>query len=95
MAHVLGRHIEMTSEWGRDSPLGATCQPDERGLRLAAADLVAVRDAAEGVAGRRGIHRFDDFVVCNEPRPVDQLRLMARGLAHKLRSALTGAVGRA
>ncbi|WP_326661994.1 MBL fold metallo-hydrolase [Streptomyces sp. NBC_00385] len=89
VVHVLGCHIEMTSEPGRDYPLGATYQPDERALQLTAADLAAVRDAAEAVAGRRGIHRFDDFVLYNEPRPVDQLRLMARGLAHKLRSALT------
>lgn len=84
---MLGCHIEMMSHPGRDYPLGATWQPDERALQLAAADLAAIRDAAEAVAGRRGIHRFDDFVIYNEPRPVDRLRLMARGMAHKLRPA--------
>lgn len=89
VAHVLGCHIEMTSHPGREYPIGAVHQPDEHALQLTAADLAAVRDAAEAVANRRGVHRFDDFVIYNEPRPVDQLRLLARGTAHKLRSALT------
>ncbi|MCX5100867.1 hypothetical protein [Streptomyces sp. NBC_00439] len=89
VAQVLGCRVEMTSRPGREYPIGATCQPDERALQLTAADLAAILDAAEAVADRRGIHRFDDFVIYNEPRPIDQLRLLARGEAHRLRSALT------
>jgi hypothetical protein len=35
------------------------------------------------VAGKRGIHRFDGFIIYNEPRARDQLKLMGRGLLHK------------
>jgi hypothetical protein len=30
--------------------------------------------------------RFGDFIIYNEPRRGDQLKLMARGVAHRLRS---------
>jgi glyoxylase-like metal-dependent hydrolase (beta-lactamase superfamily II) len=84
VAHVLGCHVEMTSRPGRDYPLGATCQPDERAPEMTAAQLTAVRDAAASVAGKRGVHRFDDFVIYNEPRRSDLLKMMARGLAHRI-----------
>jgi hydroxyacylglutathione hydrolase len=45
--------------------------------------LTRVRDAAHAVAARRGVHRFDDFLIYNEPRRRDMLRLLARGMAHK------------
>ena len=84
VTHVMGCHIEMTQTPGRDFPLGATYQPGERPLELSVARLTAVRDATEAVAGQRGVHRFDDFVIYNEPRMGDQLRLLARGLASKI-----------
>jgi hydroxyacylglutathione hydrolase len=84
VTHVLGCHVEMTQRPGRDYPLGATYQPKERALELTAAHLTAVRDATVSVADRRGVHRFDDFVIYNQPRRRDSLGLMARGLAHKL-----------
>jgi hydroxyacylglutathione hydrolase len=31
------------------------------------AQLTAVRDAAAAVTGQRGAHRFDDFIIYNEP----------------------------
>ncbi|MFD9123463.1 MBL fold metallo-hydrolase [Kitasatospora sp. NPDC059571] len=89
VTHVLGCHVEMTNRPGRDYPIGAAHQPDERPLQLTPGHLTAVRDAAESVADRRGIHRFDDFLLYNEPRPVDQLRLLGRGIAHKVRVAAT------
>ena len=82
---VLGCHVEMTRRPRRDYPIGATYQPDERPLELTAAHLTAVRDATASVAARRGVHRFDDFVIYNEPRRRDKFALIARGLAHKLR----------
>jgi len=89
VTHVLGCHVEMTRRPGRDYPIGATYQPDERALQFAAADLTVIRDAAEFVAARRGIHRFDDFLIYNEPRTVDQLRLLARGLVHQALSKVS------
>ncbi len=88
VTHVLGCHVEMTGEAGRDFPLGATYQPGERELQMTAAQLSAVRDAAASVAGRRGVHRFDDFIIYNEPGQGDKLTLMARGLAHRVRSSV-------
>jgi hydroxyacylglutathione hydrolase len=85
VTHVLGCHVEMRDRPGRDYPLGATYQPHERALPMTTAQLRAVRDATAGVAGKRGVHRFDDFIVYNEPRKRDMLRLMARGLLHKAR----------
>jgi hypothetical protein len=42
------------------------------------------------VASTRGRHVFDDFVIYNEPRQRDMLRLMARGLVHKACNAVVG-----
>lgn len=84
VAHVMGCHIEMTRIPGRDFPLGATYQPGERPLELSVARLTAIRDATEAVAGQRGVHRFDDFVIYNEPRKRDLIRLLARGLTDKV-----------
>lgn len=84
VTHVLGCHVEMTSRPGRDFPLGATYQPGERAPQMTAAQLTAVRDAAASVAGRRGVHRFDDFIIYNEPGRGDKARLIARGLAAKI-----------
>ena len=84
VTYVLGCHVEMTSQPGRDFPLGATYQPGERALQLTVAQLTAVRDATASVAARRGVHRFDDFIIYNEPRSHDMLGLVARGLAGRL-----------
>ena len=84
ITHVLGCHIEMTRQPGRDYPLGATYQPDERALEMTVAQLREVRAAARSVAGRQGVHRFDDFVIYNRPGARDQFKLMARGLLHKV-----------
>jgi glyoxylase-like metal-dependent hydrolase (beta-lactamase superfamily II) len=88
VTHVLGCHIEMSSQPGRDYPIGATYQPDERALEMTVAQLRDVRAAAESVAGKQGVHGFDDFVIYNQPGARDQLRLIARGLLHKV-SGLT------
>jgi glyoxylase-like metal-dependent hydrolase (beta-lactamase superfamily II) len=89
VAHVLGCHVEMTSRPGRDYPLGATYQPDERAPEMTTVQLTTIRDAALSVAGERGVHRFDDFVIYNEPRKRDLFKMMVRGLANKLRTSLT------
>jgi glyoxylase-like metal-dependent hydrolase (beta-lactamase superfamily II) len=89
VTHVLGCHIEMTRRPGRDYPIGSTYQPAEPPLEMTAAQLREIRAAAASVASKRGIHRFDDFIIYNEPRVRDQLRLMGRGLLHKAYWAVT------
>jgi glyoxylase-like metal-dependent hydrolase (beta-lactamase superfamily II) len=86
VAHVLGCHIEMTRQPGRDYPFGCRYQPDEPPPQLTVADLRAVRDAAERVRDRRGIHRFDRFVIYHDPP--------RRALAGQVVRALTAAVRR-
>ncbi|MFF5076439.1 MBL fold metallo-hydrolase [Actinoplanes sp. NPDC000266] len=86
VTHVLGCHVEMRRRPRRDYAIGATYQPDERDPQMTVAQLRAARDAAHSVQGRRGFHRFDDFVILNEPRPWDVRRLLLRGrLAKTLR----------
>jgi hydroxyacylglutathione hydrolase len=67
VTHVLGCHIEMTTRPGRDYPLGALYQPDEPALEMTVAQLRDVRAAAAAVAGRPGVHPFDDFIIYNDP----------------------------
>jgi glyoxylase-like metal-dependent hydrolase (beta-lactamase superfamily II) len=83
VTHMLGCHIEMTTAAGRDYPLGATYQPHEHALSMSAADLRSVRDAATAVADRRGAHRFDDFILYNNPSQGRMLRMMLRGLVYR------------
>jgi len=84
VTRVLGCHVEMARQPGRDYPLGATYQPDERALPMTIAQLSEIRDSAAAVAGKRGVHRFDDFIIYNEPGKGDLLKLMARGLANRV-----------
>jgi glyoxylase-like metal-dependent hydrolase (beta-lactamase superfamily II) len=83
VTHVLGCHVEMRSQPGRDFPLGAAYQPSERAPQMTVEQLKQVRDAAHAVAGHRGVHRFDDFLIYNEPRRQDMIKLVVRGLTHK------------
>jgi len=85
VSHVLGCHVEMTTTPGRDYPLGTKYQPDEVAPQLTVEQLRAMRDAARSVADQRGVHRFDEFLVMNEPRTQDLLRMVGRGLLLKLR----------
>ena len=83
--HLLGCHVQMTDRPARDYPrrLGATYQPDERAPQMTVAQPDRACDTARSVASTRGVHRFDDFIIYNEPRKRDKIRLMARGLAAK------------
>jgi hydroxyacylglutathione hydrolase len=67
VTHVLGCHIEMTTHPGRDYPLGALYQPHEPALEMTVAQLRDVRAAAAAVAGKPGVHPFDDFIIYNDP----------------------------
>ena len=84
VTHVLGCHIEMTRRPGRDYPLGARYQPDEAALEMTVGQLWNVRAAAASMASQPGAHRFDDFIIYNQPGLRDQLKLAARGLAHRI-----------
>jgi hydroxyacylglutathione hydrolase len=88
VTHVLGCHVEMRRAPGRDYAMGVTYQPDERAPQMTVTQLRAARDAARSVEGRRGIHRFADFSIINEPRPRDLRRLMTRAHAAMLLSRL-------
>jgi hydroxyacylglutathione hydrolase len=88
VTYVLGCHVEMTTRPGRDYPLGATYQPHERALPMTVDQLKEVQAAAWSVAGRRGVHRFDDFIIYNQPGRRDHLDLIARGYLHQIRARL-------
>lgn len=76
---VMGCHIEMTDRPYRDYPIGSTYQPHERALPMTVAQLTALRDAAVQVDGRRGEHRFEDFIVFYEPAGLAAIRFRVRG----------------
>jgi len=83
VTRVLGCHVEMTDQPGRDYPVGATYQPGERAPEMTTGQLTAVRDAAASVAAERGVHTFDDFIIYNEPAKSDMRKLLARGLMYR------------
>jgi glyoxylase-like metal-dependent hydrolase (beta-lactamase superfamily II) len=89
VTHVFGCHVEMTRTAGRDYPFAALYQPDELPPQLTVADLRAVQDAAEKVAGERGVHPFGTFVVYNDPGKVALAKQAARALAFRLRRRLS------
>jgi glyoxylase-like metal-dependent hydrolase (beta-lactamase superfamily II) len=67
VTYVLGCHVEMTDQPGRDYPVGATYQPAERAPEMTTGQLTAIRDSAASVAGERGVHKFDDFSSITSP----------------------------
>ncbi|GLW12061.1 hypothetical protein Misp01_71890 [Microtetraspora sp. NBRC 13810] len=64
VSHVLGCHIEMTSEPGVDYPIRTTYQPDEPPLEMTVADLRAIRAAIDEIGDRPGRHPYPRFVIC-------------------------------
>ena len=88
VTHVLGCHIEMTREPGRDYYFGCRYQPEEPPLQMTVGQLRTLRDAAVSVADRAGAHRFDDFVLYNGMGLRTQIPLAARGLASRALDAV-------
>ena len=80
ITHVMGCHIEMTNQPGRDYPAGCTYQPDERPLQMTVEHLLAVRDAARSVKDKPGAHTFDDFLIMNGPYRHYIVKLLARAV---------------
>ncbi|MEV4614783.1 MBL fold metallo-hydrolase [Kitasatospora sp. NPDC049258] len=66
VTHVLGCHIEMTTEPGVDYPIRTVHQPDEPPLEMTVAQLRDIRAAIEEIGDRPGRHAYPDFVVCRE-----------------------------
>lgn len=85
VTHVMGCHIEMTRERGRDYPVGCTYQPDEPPLQMTMQQLVAMRDAARSVKDKPGSHTFDDFLILNGPARRYIVPLLGRALWAKVR----------
>jgi glyoxylase-like metal-dependent hydrolase (beta-lactamase superfamily II) len=85
VTHVLGCHIEMTRQPGRDYPVGCAYQPDEPPLQMTVEQLVAVRDAARSVEDEPGAHTFDDFLIMNGPYRRYIVKLVSRALWAKVR----------
>lgn len=77
---VMGCHVEMTHRPYRDFPAGSTYQPRERALPMTVAQLTALRDATVRVDGRRGVHRFEDFIVFYEPAGLAKKLFLARAI---------------
>lgn len=90
VTHVLGCHIEMTRESGRDYPMGARYQPDEPPLQMTMDQLRAVRDATQASAGKTGIFRHDDFIIVSGMGVRNVVPLLLRSWRHRLGQRLGG-----
>ncbi|MEU4153264.1 MBL fold metallo-hydrolase [Streptomyces sp. NPDC026659] len=64
VTHVLGCHIEMTTEPGVDYPIRTTYQPDEPPLQMTPGHLHEIRAALKEIGDRPGRHAFPLFVIC-------------------------------
>src|SRR5262249_33963212 len=84
VTHVLGCHVEMTKRSGRDYPLGATYQPNERALEFTTAHLTAIRDAAKEAKSGRRVVRFADFILYIEQGRRGRRAVRAGGQAKKI-----------
>ena len=85
VTHVMGCHVEMTREPGRDYPVGCRYQPDERPLQMTVQQLIDLRDAARSIRDQPGAHTFDDFLIMNGPYRRYIVPLLARALWAKVR----------
>ena len=61
-----------------------TTQTPRSTREMTVGQLWNVRAAAASVATQPGAHRFDDFIIYNQPGLRDQLKLAARGVAHRI-----------
>lgn len=89
ITHVMGCHIEMTRQPGRDYPVGCAYQPSEAPLQMTVQQLIDLRDAARSIKDKPGAHSFDDFVILNGPPRRYIVKLLARALWAKIRPPRT------
>jgi glyoxylase-like metal-dependent hydrolase (beta-lactamase superfamily II) len=66
ITHILGSHIEMTSQPGIDYPVRTTFQPDEPQLQMTLAQLRDLRLAIDEIGDRPARQAFPDFVIYPE-----------------------------
>jgi hydroxyacylglutathione hydrolase len=70
ISYVLGAHIEMTTEPGKDFKLGAKAHPEEHKLELSSGALLELQSSLRGMgaAVTRDVH--NDFIVFPAPQRV-------------------------
>ena len=88
VTHVMGAHVEMSKRPGRDYPIGARYQPQERVLPMPSQSLTTIQSAALSVASRPGAYVYDDFLIFNGPCTGAVLRQLVRGWGWNLRYRL-------
>jgi hydroxyacylglutathione hydrolase len=66
VTHVLGCHIEMTTQPGIDYLVQATYQPDEPPLEMTVTHLRDIRRALDEIGDRPELRAYPDFVICPE-----------------------------
>jgi hypothetical protein len=90
VTRVLGCHIEMSRTPGHDYPAGSTYQPEEVPLRLPAARIAEIRDAARA-ATKPGVYVHGDYIIWNggqrlAPMLGQAVRLIADNRANRKRA---------
>ncbi|GAA1635097.1 MBL fold metallo-hydrolase [Actinoplanes couchii] len=66
VTHVLGCHIEMTTEPGVDYPIGTTFQPGEPPPQMTPGHLRDIRAALIETGPAPGRYVFADFILCHD-----------------------------
>jgi hydroxyacylglutathione hydrolase len=61
VSHLLGCHVEMSTEPGEAYPRGWSHQPDEAAPQMRVEQLRALQRALRDIDGAPGIHEYDDF----------------------------------
>ena len=89
ITHVMGCHIEMTRQPGKDYPVGCPYQPDEPPLQMTVQQLIDLRDAARSIQDKPGAHTFNDFLIMNGPARRYIIKLLARAVWAKIRPPRT------
>ncbi|UQX88422.1 MBL fold metallo-hydrolase [Jatrophihabitans telluris] len=81
---VLGCHIEMTREAGRDYPLGCRYQPEEAPLEFTAHQLRQIRDAVARIGDRPGSYPLPDAIFYCGMTARMRIRLIGRSVLDRL-----------
>jgi glyoxylase-like metal-dependent hydrolase (beta-lactamase superfamily II) len=63
ISYILGNHIEMTNEPGKDYPTGTTFQPDEHALPLTVNDLLLLNQSLKTIGDNPVYKIYDSFII--------------------------------
>ena len=63
VSHIFGTHIEMSSQPGRDYPIGTRYQPDEHPLQLGLSHLVELHQALLAIGDEPRVEVHDSFII--------------------------------